>query len=422
MNVLDDTNKTTRNSQNWGTVTLGDDSLFSVGTGGTPSTSQPQYWDGNIPWVTPTDLSNLGTAVISETARTITPEGVVNSSAKPLPVGSIVISTRAPIGYATILGKEMSINQGCKAIVVKDPSKVSNEYLYFNLLTQTQKMKELGSGSTFRELSQHNLKSIEVLLPEISEQQNIASFLGGLKKLLEKQSNVIALKKELRVALTQKLFTEGIGGKKQVKTEIGLLPEDWQLLRFSDVADIKQGQVDPKKDPYRDMVHVGPENIESGTGSLNAKSTNAELNIGSGNYLFTEEDILYSKIRPYLNKVALATFTGTCSADMYPIRPKDKIVTKEFLFHLMISSVFCDQAIASQARTGIPKINREQLNSVKIPVPTIREQISIAEILSVCDESILKEQVKRNFYQELFDLMLDKLINGEISIKDLSVY
>lgn len=421
MTITNDSKKTTGNPQNWGAVTLGDESLFSIGTGGTPSTSQPKYWDGNIPWVTPTDLSNLGTAVISETARTITPEGVANSSAKPLPAGSIVLSTRAPIGYASILGQEMSINQGCKGIVVKDPSRVSNEYLYFNLLTQTQKMKELGSGSTFRELSQHNLKSVEVPLPEINEQEKIAAFLGMLKKLIEEQSNVIALEKELKVTLTHKLFTEGIYKKKQSETDIGFIPENWHLLRFNEVADIKQGQVDPKKDPYRDMIHVGPENIESQTGNLTAKSTNAELSIGSGNYLFTDQDILYSKIRPYLNKVALVSFTGTCSADMYPIRPKTNIVIKEFLFHLMISSVFYEQAISSQGRTGIPKINREQLNSIMIPIPDIEEQQKIVEILSASDESIVNEQKKLNLYQELFDAMLDKLMTGEISLKGIEI-
>ncbi len=117
------------------------------------------------------------------------------------------------------------------------------------------------------------------------------------------------------------------------ETEIGDIPKQWDIVNFSDFIDIKSGQVKPHKKPYSQMIHVGSENIESNNGRLLNLKTNEECNVKSGNYLFTEEDILYSKIRPYFNKVASPCFQGTCSADIYPVRPRDKTkFDKKFLF------------------------------------------------------------------------------------------
>ncbi|MBC1258915.1 restriction endonuclease subunit S, partial [Trichormus variabilis V5] len=106
-------------------------------------------------------------------------------------------------------------------------------------------------------------------------------------------------------------------------TEIGFIPKSWEVIRFADAISVTSGQVNPKEKPYSEMLHVGSENIESNSGRLLCLQTNQELNISSGNYYFNNDDILYSKIRPYLNKVALPDFEGTCSADMYPIRSKN---------------------------------------------------------------------------------------------------
>ncbi len=177
-----------------------------------------------------------------------------------------------------------------------------------------------------------------------------------------------------------------------VQTEIGSLPKSWDVVKFSEDLTIKNGQVDPKRSPFREMLHVGPENIESNTGRLINLNTNEALRIGSGNYHFTTEDVLYSKIRPYLNKAALPNFEGTCSADMYPIRAKDGHYDRTFLFHLLLSEPFNKQAISFQDRTGIPKINRSQLASVLLPKPPIAEQKKIAYVLSTVQRAVEQQE------------------------------
>lgn len=198
-------------------------------------------------------------------------------------------------------------------------------------------------------------------------------------------------------------------------TEIGRVPESWEVARFEHSVNIKNGQVDPRRTPFAELLHVGPENIESNTGRLSSLQTNAELKISSGNYHFTPADILYSKIRPYLNKVALPDFEGTCSADMYPLRPSSRF-TREFLFYYLLSDDFRKAAISFQDRTGIPKINRMQLRSIRLPCPLKEEQNEIAVALGACDEKLRAAQAKSESLQNVFRTLLYELMSAKIQL------
>ena len=194
------------------------------------------------------------------------------------------------------------------------------------------------------------------------------------------------------------------------ETTLGVIPIDWNIVNFIDSIDIKNGQVNPTKIPYLDMLHIGSENIEQNSGRLINIKTNRQKNILSGNYYFTGDDILYSKIRPYFNKVALPYYEGTCSADVYPLRPKNKYFDKKFLFYFLLSDFFLTQAISFQDRTGIPKINREQLGVTLLLNPSLPEQKRIADILSCLDAKIdnlrrqneTLEEIARSIFKHWF--------------------
>ncbi len=123
------------------------------------------------------------------------------------------------------------------------------------------------------------------------------------------------------------------------------LPDGWTLRRFGEVVQTASGQVDPREQPYSDMLHVGPENVTEGSGQLIDCQRAGALNLISGKYLFTPDDVLYSKIRPYLRKAALPDFTGVCSADMYPLRPVNGELVREYLFYWLLSAAFTSQAV-----------------------------------------------------------------------------
>ncbi len=179
----------------------------------------------------------------------------------------------------------------------------------------------------------------------------------------------------------------------KVTMRISKLPSGWKIFRFSDVVEIAKGQVSPLDDRYSNFPHIGPKNIQSNTGQIIKIKTPDELGLISGKYLFDKNSIVYSKIRPNLNKVCLPGYEGLCSADAYPIWAK-KNIDINYLFIYMLSEMFVKQAIAVSMRTGMPKINREDLRAVWVIVPDKNEQKCIAN-------TVLKWSMVINLYQKL---------------------
>ncbi|MBK7583365.1 MAG: restriction endonuclease subunit S [Myxococcales bacterium] len=158
-----------------------------------------------------------------------------------------------------------------------------------------------------------------------------------------------------------------------------------QPVALAAVLDVASGQVDPRERPYCDLLHVGGDNIESDTGRLFGLRKAGELNLISGKYAFGPEDVLYSKIRPALNKVALPDFAGICSADMYPLRPRPGLLERRYLAYLLRHHDFLTFALKHSSRTNIPKINRDALLTYRVSLPPVPEQRRIADILDKAD-------------------------------------
>lgn len=159
----------------------------------------------------------------------------------------------------------------------------------------------------------------------------------------------------------------------------------WHRRSLGDVLDVASGQVDPTAPAYSGMPHVGGDNIESGTGRLLGVTTAKNLGLTSGKYLFSPEDVLYSKIRPNLNKVVAPDFEGICSADIYPLRPRKEHVVCGFLVHLLRTEAFLSYARKHSSRTSIPKLNRDGLLAFDALLPPFQEQQRIADILDRAD-------------------------------------
>lgn len=272
------------------------------------------------------------------------------------------------------------------------------------------------SGTTRGKLNQGVMSEIPFPLPPFAEQRAIARVLNTMQKAKEARKRELALERERKAALMEWLFTHGTRGEEIRKTDIGYLPRSWDVAAFDSSVEISSGQVDPRVEPYSTMLHVGPDNIEADTGRLLPAKTARELTLISGKYLFTPQDVLYSKIRPYLRKVALPTFTGICSADMYPLRPRDGRIKRDYLFHYLLTQTFTNKAIGFQNRTGIPKINREQLGQIPVPIPDADEQTLISSILNACNSKSFTLENEVSLLQELFESSLDELMKGRLPI------
>lgn len=157
----------------WQTTTIG--AVCEVANGGTPKTSVATYWGGQHPWITPAEMGNRPSPFIEKTERTLTDLGLQNSSARLLQPYSVILSSRAPIGYVVINTKAMATNQGCKGLI---PSKdIEYKFLYYYLISKVDLLNSLGTGATFKEISSSKLKQVPISIPPIPEQKRIVGIL-----------------------------------------------------------------------------------------------------------------------------------------------------------------------------------------------------------------------------------------------------
>lgn len=161
---------------------------------------------------------------------------------------------------------------------------------------------------------------------------------------------------------------------------------NWPVKKFTDCATIESNMIHDFTG-FEDYPHIGIDSIEKNTGVLSGYRTVREDGIISGKYLFTAKHIIYSKIRPNLNKVALPNFEGVCSADAYSILPNEEICNRLFLAHVMRSSVFLDYILPFSNRTNMPKVNRKQVEGFSCPIPPVELQNQFADFVALTDKS-----------------------------------
>ena len=162
----------------------------------------------------------------------------------------------------------------------------------------------------------------------------------------------------------------------------------WSIVKFDEFAQI-DGNMTTDYEKYADYPHIGIDSIEKETGTLKGYRTVKEDGVVSGKYFFTPQHIIYSKIRPNLNKVALPDFEGLCSADAYPILPNPKNCNRVFLALAMRSNYFLDYILQFSARTNLPKVNRKEIAGFSMPLPPLPLQNQFADFVAEVDKSKL---------------------------------
>jgi type I restriction enzyme S subunit len=399
---------------------------FRIEGGSTPNPSE-EHWDGDITWVTPADLSNLNSLYISSSKRSITPTGLVSCGSTMLPLQSIVLSTRAPIGSLAVTQWPLCTNQGCKGLIPF--GEVSSHYFAYVLLISKSELNNRGKGTTFLEISGDELSRFEVPSPTFEEQTQIACFLdretSRIDTLIAEQKRLIALLKEKRQAVISHAVTKGLDSSVLMKDSgvewLGEVPEHWTIINFQLVVYIAEGQVDPATSPYSEMVLIAPNHIESRTGRILYVETAEEQGADSGKYLCQAGDVVYSKIRPALRKVCIAPEDSLCSADMYPMRGHSGM-SNDYLFWFILSEPFSAFALLESDRVAMPKINRDSLGRLKVARPTLSEQVDIAAYLNhetiKIDELIAQANKGVSLLQERRSALISAAVTGKIDLRN----
>jgi len=222
--------------------------LGEVVAGGTPSTTIPDYWSGNIPWITPKDMSQQSNKkYISNGERYITKMGLINSSSKLLPKETVLFTSRAPIGYIGIATQSIATNQGFKSIVVNESN--SNEFVYYLLKHSVEKIIGMAGGSTFKEINGTTFKEIEVKIPPLPTQRRIAGILSALDDKIENNRKICDTLEQIAQALFKRWFVDfdfpdaqgrpyKSSGGRLVESELELIPEGWENISIKDFSTI----------------------------------------------------------------------------------------------------------------------------------------------------------------------------------------
>lgn len=301
--------------------------------------------------------------------------------------GDFVISLRSFQG-----GFEYSLYEGvCSPAyqVFYPTSPICDTYYRYLFKSQSfiSKMNNLTVGIREGKNIQYvDFANSQIPVPPLAEQERIAAFLDAecaeIDAVLEKTRASIEEYKKLKQAVITQAVTKGIRGDRPMTDSgiewIGDIPAEWSVVPFSKFARVSANLVNPSD--YQDYLQVSPENIEKDSGKLLPCKTVSEVGVESWNHFFHKGQILYSKIRPKLNKVCIAPFDGLCSADMYPI---DTDNISKFVVYTILSNDFNQQvAMITENRVKMPKINQKELSKIIVVLPADRmEQQEIVDYL-----------------------------------------
>lgn len=277
------------------------------------------------------------------------------------------------------------------------------KYLHYLLRCRpyAQEFERLSTGMRVGQwdLGIDDFLRIPVICPSISEQTAIAAYLDSqcakIDEIIAEAKASIEDYKQWKASIIYEAVTKGLDPNAEMKDSgiewIGEIPKGWEPMRFKFVATVKANLVNPND--YPKLLQVAPDNVVKDTGTLLPCNTVAESGVISWNHLFYKGQLLYSKIRPTLNKVVVAPFDGLCSADMYPIETTQNT---KFMLYAMLSEYFVQQvALCTADRVKMPKINQEELGNITVIIPPVSKQKQIVDYLdSRCNffDMLIKEK------------------------------
>ena len=369
---------------------------FDLQMGKTPARNRPDYWNGDHKWISIADIGNAG-KFLTKTKESITAAGIDGSGIKVVPQGTVIMSFKLSIGKTAITSEDMYTNEAIMAFIDNGKFAVDTNYLY-HLCCGTNWTAGTNKAVMGLTLNKATLLEKEIPLPDINEQHEIATKLDKIDALIAERQQQL----ELIDQAVKSRFVELFGDLKSN-------PMEWPVVPFTEFAKI-DGNMTTDYEKYADYPHIGIDSIEKDTGALKGYRTVREDGVISGKYIFTPQHIIYSKIRPNLNKVALPDFEGLCSADAYPILPNHSNCNRVFLAIALRSEYFLEYILQFSSRTNLPKVNRKEITGFRMPLPPLKLQEQFAAFVEQTDKSKLAVQkglqeleiLKKSLMQQYF--------------------
>ncbi|GHD41815.1 type I restriction enzyme, S subunit [Marinobacter persicus] len=414
--------------------------LADISSGGTPARANPSFWNGHIPWVTPTDITACQTNYLFDTRDTVTEIGISSSSAKLLPEGTLLLTSRATIGELKIAARPLTTNQGFKNLVPRPL--VDGNFLFYQLSLNKAKFERYAAGSTFLEINRRDVGRVAISLPRSVEvQQKIARILGTIDQAIEKTQVLIDKYQQIKAGLMHDLFTRGIGSDGQLRpcreqspelyqeTPIGWLPNDWETLKLSEILQKSGGYL--QTGPFGSQLHsheytdegipvVMPQDINNGSvdDSHIARITESRAQTLAKHRLKIG-DIIIAR-RGELSRAAAISQTEegwVCGTGCFLLRLGGSSLDSRFFSLAYRHSMIQRQVDGLAVGSTMPSLNNGIVSKLVFPYMRKEEQSAIADKVQLLDNRKTCAEIELKKLKRLkFGLMHD-LLTGEVPVR-----
>ncbi len=389
----------------WETVRVSD--VATVVGGGTPKSGVETYWGGDVPWLTPKDLSKKPARYTSSGERSITEEGLKASGARLLPPGSVLLTSRAPVGYVTVASAPLATNQGFKSLVLKDDQ--VPEFWYYLLGHSTDFLRAHSGGSTFAELSGSALKTLEFTIPPVLQQRRIVDLIGAVDEAIEAARDHMAALDELLLAAqddipyapTSKLgdILQGIDSGTSAQAEN--CPYSATDKRILKVSAVRPARFYPDESKVVGQIAL-PEKGAVREGDLLMTRSNTPDRVG---YVCVARDVAQHTYMPDL---------------IWRLRVDESKVSTKYLEHALSSQRLrrAITAIGTGTSQSMRKINKRGVAGIQVPMPIASEQAGYVERAESIIRVLRDAQSVRDVLRTLRASLLSALLSGEHRIPE----
>jgi type I restriction enzyme S subunit len=369
-------------------VKLGE--VCEIVSGSTPKTSVAEYWDGGIKWITPAEI-NDETYIVNESVRTITERGVKETGLSPFPKGTVILSSRAPIGKVAIAGCEMYCNQGFKNLICSDI--INNRYLYWFLKGKTEYLNSLGRGATFKEISKQIVSEIEIDMPDKELQRNIVLKFETISRIIQLRKQELQKLDELVKARFVEMFGDPFINEK-----------GWKMNTFGDICKVRQGlqiPISKRLTVYEDdcYEYITVQYLHGGKEREYIKSPRT-------NVICTKDDILMT--RTGNTGMVVTGVEGVFHNNFFLIDFNRDKYDKEFLVQYL-NLDFIQADILQRAGTAtIPDLNHVEFYKIVVYEPPMKLQVQFANFVKQVDKSKVAIQKSLDETQLLFNSLMQE--------------
>jgi len=410
--------------EDWEVSRLGE--IAEIATGQSAPQGEEYFKNGKYPFIRVSHLSNEGYKIISYDL--INDKAVKDYNLKifskdsivfPKSGASIFLEKRAKLSFDAYIVSHL-------CIVNSSSDDLNQNFLFYTLIN---KKLAKDKDSNYPTLNINEIKSIQIPLPPLPEQKAIATVLDKIRQAIEQTEEVIKATKELKKSLMKHLFTYGVVPLDEIdkvklkETEIGLIPEHWEVVKIKDVFEFTKKPRNLKINEYDLLPFISMESISENEIKIKKFIWKSFKEITSGSFVF-KGDLIIAKITPSFENGKqsilsnLPTDFGYATTEIYALHPRDvnKVINEILYFYLKISEVRQSLASKMEGSTGRQRLPKHVLENLQIPLPPIDEQKQIVEVLSSVDKKIEAEENKKQALEQLFKTLLNNLMSGKIRL------